>query len=491
MERKVSRAGPGATFEPPPKRKLKDLLLSSPVHSKKKLKLDSPKTPSDSVHSKQKSKRVQSTLKFGAEPVNCPSYKNGLDVKISNLERAGYGLFVTRGIKKGHVVAKIVGTTITKDVFDLRKNANSDGYCFWLTGLLYIDCFEYTPRDLNRLLPGADVGGYANDFSCAPTLCNCNVKLSENKRHLLLVANRYIKIGEEIYFDYTRRKKCPAPFLSDPVSVERNSISPFITEIITKNATNLQNLPNLESINELRNQWDVTNSLFPITIGEDDEEVNDWFADMGILNTTTPGFMDVTEDSKSLTLTPHCEDAYYNSNTSVFQGEQQMQKFPGDYRIKSLHLNLAVRWNGICECSNHMGLSIMLNDKGEVGLYASRDLQYGDIITKFFGVELSWRTAMEMKRQNQHKHIISGGNNSFIDASLMFQNPSCIPIGTAVGCFIVDGKDSVKMRNCRTRHAIRLNPITNQMDKSVVFVATRNIKNGEELVADYNGMRLV
>eukprot|EP00466_Bigelowiella_natans_P006802 jgi/Bigna1/69864/fgenesh1_pg.10_\ len=486
MERKVSRAGPGATLKPPPKRKLKDLLLS-PLQSKKKQKLDSPKTPSDSVHPKPKKR----TLKFGAESANCPSYKNGLDVKISNLERAGCGLFATRGIKKGHVVAKIVGTTITKDVFDLRKNANSDGYCFWLTGLLYIDCFESTPRNLNRLLPGDHVGGYVNDFSCAPALCNCNVKLSENETHLVLVANRYIKKGEEVYFDYTRRKKCPAPFLSNPVSVERNSFTPFMTEIITKNATNLQTVYDLESINELRNQWDVTNSLFPITVGEDDEEVNDWFAEMGILNTTTPGFMDVSDDSKSLPLIPHCEDAYYTTNTSVFQGEQQMQKFPGDYMVRNMKSNLAVRWNGICECSNHMGLSIMLDNEGKMGLYASRDLQYGDIITKFFGVELSWRTAMEMKRQNHHKHIISGGNNSFIDASLMFQNPSRLPIGTAVGCFIVDGNESVKMKNCRTRHAIRLNPITNKMFKSVIFVATRNIRNGEELVADYNGMRLV
>jgi SET domain-containing protein len=105
-------------------------------------------------------------------------------VIVKNSEISGKGLFALQEICDGEIIMKIEGEVIDEDECVRRENEENNVYIFWNESN-YIDTAK------------TDKIKYIN-HSCEP---NCNVE-DGDESSLTLVANRYIKAGEELTIDY-------------------------------------------------------------------------------------------------------------------------------------------------------------------------------------------------------------------------------------------------------------------------------------------------
>lgn len=121
-----------------------------------------------------------------------------LEVRKSQLPKAGKGLYTTKEIRKGETVCEYEGERITWAEAE-RRNEEDDqsGYVFYITKKNCIDAFTYTDT----------FGRYANDaagLGRVKGLRNNSVyEIRENK--VYIVATRRIKAGSEVFVSYGKQ----------------------------------------------------------------------------------------------------------------------------------------------------------------------------------------------------------------------------------------------------------------------------------------------
>ena len=104
------------------------------------------------------------------------------------------GLFATDNIKPGEIVIEYVGEMITNKIADYREiEYNERGFG---------DCYMFR-FDADNIIDATKYGNLARfiNHCCEP---NCKAQCNEinGKKHILLLAKRFIKSGEEITYDY-------------------------------------------------------------------------------------------------------------------------------------------------------------------------------------------------------------------------------------------------------------------------------------------------
>ena len=104
------------------------------------------------------------------------------------------GLFAVDNIKPGEIVIEYVGEMITNKIADYREiEYNERGFG---------DCYMFR-FDADNIIDATKYGNLARfiNHCCEP---NCKAQCNEinGKKHILLLAKRYIKAGEEITYDY-------------------------------------------------------------------------------------------------------------------------------------------------------------------------------------------------------------------------------------------------------------------------------------------------
>ena len=104
------------------------------------------------------------------------------------------GLFATDNIKPGEIVIEYVGEMITNKIADYREiEYNERGFG---------DCYMFR-FDADNIIDATKYGNLARfiNHCCEP---NCKAQCNEinGKKHILLLAKRFIKAGEEITYDY-------------------------------------------------------------------------------------------------------------------------------------------------------------------------------------------------------------------------------------------------------------------------------------------------
>jgi hypothetical protein len=104
------------------------------------------------------------------------------------------GLFATDNIKPGEIVIEYVGEMITNKIADYREiEYNERGFG---------DCYMFR-FDADNIIDATKYGNLARfiNHCCEP---NCKAQCNEinGKKHILLLAKRFIKTGEEITYDY-------------------------------------------------------------------------------------------------------------------------------------------------------------------------------------------------------------------------------------------------------------------------------------------------
>ena len=104
------------------------------------------------------------------------------------------GLFAVDNIKPGEIVIEYVGEMITNKIADYREiEYNERGFG---------DCYMFR-FDADNIIDATKYGNLARfiNHCCEP---NCKAQCNEinGKKHILLLAKRFIKAGEEITYDY-------------------------------------------------------------------------------------------------------------------------------------------------------------------------------------------------------------------------------------------------------------------------------------------------
>ena len=104
------------------------------------------------------------------------------------------GLFANDNIKQGEIVIEYVGEMITNKIADYREiEYNERGFG---------DCYMFR-FDADNIIDATKYGNLARfiNHCCEP---NCKAQCNEinGKKHILLLAKRFIKHGEEITYDY-------------------------------------------------------------------------------------------------------------------------------------------------------------------------------------------------------------------------------------------------------------------------------------------------
>ena len=104
------------------------------------------------------------------------------------------GLFALDNIKPGEIVIEYVGEMITNKIADYREiEYNERGFG---------DCYMFR-FDADNIIDATKYGNLARfiNHCCEP---NCKAQCNEinGKKHILLLAKKFIKAGEEITYDY-------------------------------------------------------------------------------------------------------------------------------------------------------------------------------------------------------------------------------------------------------------------------------------------------
>jgi histone-lysine N-methyltransferase SETD8 len=143
---------------------------------------------------KEKQEFIESSIKEMKE--------DGL--KVGVIEKKGRAVFATRCFQKGDFVCEYAGEMISYKQTKKReemygKDANIGCYMYFFQHKSNSYCIDATAETsrLGRLLNHSKLAG------------NCHTKLFEinTKPHLVLIASRDIKQGEEMTYDYGDRNK--------------------------------------------------------------------------------------------------------------------------------------------------------------------------------------------------------------------------------------------------------------------------------------------
>lgn len=113
-----------------------------------------------------------------------------VEIKKSNLKKAGKGLFVTKKLKKDDFIAWYTGVYIDKETVD-RDYYDSD----------YLWAFEGSDLIVDAADPLSCFGRYAND-SLNKGLTNARIVQYDDIHSGALLANKAIPKGSEVYITY-------------------------------------------------------------------------------------------------------------------------------------------------------------------------------------------------------------------------------------------------------------------------------------------------
>ncbi|XP_007424712.1 N-lysine methyltransferase KMT5A isoform X2 [Python bivittatus] len=136
-------------------------------------------------------------------PVRRSSRKNKKELQIDFIDGKGRGVIATRHFNRGEFVVEYHGDLI--EITDAKKreaayaqDPSTGCYMYYFQYLSKTFCVDAT-KETNRL------GRLINHSKCG----NCQTKLHDigGVPHLILVASRDIKAGEELLYDYGDRSK--------------------------------------------------------------------------------------------------------------------------------------------------------------------------------------------------------------------------------------------------------------------------------------------
>jgi hypothetical protein len=104
------------------------------------------------------------------------------------------GLFAIDNIKPGEIVIEYVGEMITNKIADYREiEYNERGFG---------DCYMFR-FDADNIIDATKYGNLARFINhCCEPNCKAQCNVINGKKHILLLAKRFIKAGEEITYDY-------------------------------------------------------------------------------------------------------------------------------------------------------------------------------------------------------------------------------------------------------------------------------------------------
>lgn len=159
------------------------------------------------VEPPKKAKSKQTTYKNQQPPnTNLMEYNLPLPMKYRNYKMQGAkvaigpsrihrnGLFAMDNFTPGEIVIEYVGEVITNKIADFReKEYNLRGFG---------DCYMFRV-DAEKIIDATKYGNLARfiNHSCDPN-CNAESNKINGRKHILLYAKKFIKIGEEITYDY-------------------------------------------------------------------------------------------------------------------------------------------------------------------------------------------------------------------------------------------------------------------------------------------------
>lgn len=137
-----------------------------------------------------------------------------LEVKESNIEGAGLGVFATKDIDKDILLTEYYGTILSlEDIQEYDINAlEPSAVLLWANFYTFGDVHKYKPNSCgqmindysiiqNRLYTDIELDDVVALYD-KTSLKHCNVKpRAYNSKHYML-SSRFIKKGEELYFHY-------------------------------------------------------------------------------------------------------------------------------------------------------------------------------------------------------------------------------------------------------------------------------------------------
>ena len=158
------------------------------------------------VNATKKSKSKQTYKNLNQSSSSVIEYNLPLPMKYRNYKMQGTrvaigpsrihrnGLFAMDNFQPGEIVIEYVGEVITNKIADFReKEYNLRGFG---------DCYMFRV-DADKIIDATKYGNLARSInhSCDP---NCTAQSNEinGRKHILLYAKKYIKLGEEITYDY-------------------------------------------------------------------------------------------------------------------------------------------------------------------------------------------------------------------------------------------------------------------------------------------------
>lgn len=158
------------------------------------------------VNATKKSKSKQTYKNLNQSSSSVIEYNLPLPMKYRNYKMQGTrvaigpsrihrnGLFAMDNFQPGEIVIEYVGEVITNKIADFReKEYNLRGFG---------DCYMFRV-DADKIIDATKYGNLARfiNHSCDP---NCTAQSNEinGRKHILLYAKKYIKLGEEITYDY-------------------------------------------------------------------------------------------------------------------------------------------------------------------------------------------------------------------------------------------------------------------------------------------------
>ena len=168
------------------KRKLSDELNNNNSEQNSK---ENKKKKSISI---ENNKNINDLLPLSAKYRNYKAHPPKVCIGPSKIHRNG--LFALDNFKPGEIVIEYVGEIITNKIADFReKEYNDRGFG---------DCYMFRV-DNEKIIDATKYGNLARfiNHCCEP---NCYAQSNEinGEKHILLYAKKYIKIGEEITYDY-------------------------------------------------------------------------------------------------------------------------------------------------------------------------------------------------------------------------------------------------------------------------------------------------
>jgi SET domain-containing protein len=138
-----------------------------------------------------------SSLSSSSTNVN-KSITSSVQIKVSLIPGAGYGLFTCQDVKKGERIIQYIGEKLTHEQFVERYQCQQDGYGQWSPTqrcdyVLYCHGVYIDASDVHK----SNEARWINHLPASDKRVNCRLTQAGK-----IQAIKNIKAGEELYFNY-------------------------------------------------------------------------------------------------------------------------------------------------------------------------------------------------------------------------------------------------------------------------------------------------